>query len=304
MNIAILGLGRMGMQIAIRLKNAGFNVVGWNRGEDPRKEFESVGGKTVTNIKDLPAALGDGQKLYWVMLPNTVLEEFLFNEEGISSVLQSGDIIVDGGNSFYRETQRRSAEFAKRGVIMYDSGTSGGVHGLERGFAIMVGGPKENWPQIEPIFKALSSGDNYGLVGSSGAGHFVKMVHNGIEYGMMEAIAEGYGILHASEFDLDLNKVSTIYQTGSVISSWLIDLMKNIYTNPEVIDSTNGFVDATGEGEWTVQEAKRLGVDARVIEDSLVVRSESKDPANQEKYSNKLLALLRQQFGGHKVEKK
>jgi 6-phosphogluconate dehydrogenase len=304
MNIAILGLGRMGMQIAIRLKNAGFNVVGWNRGEDPRKEFESVGGKTVANIKDLPAALGDGQKLYWVMLPNTVLEDFMFNAEGISSILQSGDILVDGGNSFYRETQRRSAEFAKRGVIMYDSGTSGGVHGLERGFAIMVGGPKETWQQIEPIFKALSSGDNYGLVGSSGAGHFVKMVHNGIEYGMMEAIAEGYGILHASEFDLDLNKVSTIYQTGSVISSWLIDLMKNIYANPELIDSTNGFVDATGEGEWTVQEAKRLGIDARVIEDSLIVRSESKDPANQEKYSNKLLALLRQQFGGHKVEKK
>ena len=141
MNIAILGLGRMGMQIAVRLKNSGFNVVGWNRGEGPRQEFESLGGKTVADLKDLPAAMGEGQKVYWVMLPNTVLEEFMFGAGGISEILSAGDILVDGGNSFYKDTQRRSAEFAKRGVIMYDSGTSGGVHGLERGFAIMVGGP-------------------------------------------------------------------------------------------------------------------------------------------------------------------
>jgi 6-phosphogluconate dehydrogenase len=180
------------------------------------------------------------------------------------------------------------------------------VHGLERGFAVMVGGAKEQWPIIEPIFKTLSTPDagNYGLVGPSGAGHFVKMVHNGIEYGMMEAIAEGYAVMHASEFEFDFKQVSTIYQSGSVISSWLIDLTKNIYEHPETIESTSGAIDATGEGEWTINEAKRLGVDVRVIEDSLKVRTESKDPANKDKYSNKIVALLRQQFGGHKITKK
>jgi 6-phosphogluconate dehydrogenase len=306
MEIAVLGLGRMGMQIALRLHQAKFEVKAWNRGEEPREAFGNAGGTAFATAEELVASMQSEQRVFWVMLPNTIVDEFLFGEQGFAKLLKPGDIVIDGGNSFYKDTQRRNAEFAKLGISFYDCGTSGGVHGLERGFAVMVGGPKEQWSIIEPIFKTLSTPDanNYGLVGASGAGHFVKMVHNGIEYGMMEAIAEGYAVMHASEFDLDLKQVSTIYQSGSVISSWLIDLTKNIYEHPETIESTSGAIDATGEGEWTINEAKRLGIDVRVIEDSLKVRTESKDPVNKDKYSNKIVALLRQQFGGHKITKK
>jgi 6-phosphogluconate dehydrogenase len=167
----------------------------------------------------------------------------------------------------------------------------------------MVGGPKEQWPFVEPVFKALSSGENYGLLGKNGAGHFVKMVHNGIEYGMMEAIAEGYGVLKASDFKLDLGQVTKIYQEGSVVRSWLIDLTRNIFEQEDV-NGTSGLIEATGEGEWTVNDGKELGVDVRVIEDSLRVRHESTDPKNQEKFSNKIVALMRKQFGGHGITKK
>jgi 6-phosphogluconate dehydrogenase len=167
----------------------------------------------------------------------------------------------------------------------------------------MVGGSKEAWSAVEPVFKTLSSGDNYGLVGENGSGHFVKMVHNGIEYGMMEAIAEGYGVLEASNFKLDLKQVTRIYQTGSVVRSWLIDLMHNIFENEDVA-STSGKIDSTGEGEWTINAGKELGVDVRVIEASLKVRQESADPKNQTKFSNKIVALLRKQFGGHGITRK
>lgn len=303
MEIAVLGLGRMGMQIALRLHQAGFNVKAWNRSPEPREAFGNSGGTAFAHLPELASSMSKNPRVFWIMLPNTVMDEFLFGAESFAELLREGDIVIDGGNSFYKDTQRRSAELLKKGVSYYDCGTSGGVHGLERGFAVMVGGPKEQWAHIESVFKTLSTpgANNYGLVGASGAGHFVKMVHNGIEYGMMEAIGEGYAVMHASEFDLDLQKVTQIYQSGSVISSWLIDLTKNIYDHPESIEAASGVIDATGEGEWTIQEAKRLGVDVRVIEDSLKVRTESKDPANQNKYSNKIVALLRQQFGGHKV---
>jgi 6-phosphogluconate dehydrogenase len=305
MEIAVLGLGRMGMQIALRLHYADFKVKAWNRSEQPREAFGNAGGTAFGTIGELLESMQDPNRVFWVMLPNTIVDEFLFGAEGLAKQLKAGDVVIDGGNSFYKDTQRRNAEFEKLGIAFFDCGTSGGIHGLERGFAVMVGGPKEQWPTIEPIFKTLSTPDkdNYGLVGPSGAGHFVKMVHNGIEYGMMEAIAEGYAVMDASEFDFDFKQISTIYQSGSVISSWLIDLTKNIYEHPETIAATSGVI-ATGEGEWTINEAKRLGIDVRVIEDSLKVRTESKDPANKDKYSNKIVALLRQQFGGHKITKK
>jgi len=155
---------------------------------------------------------------------------------------------------------------------------------------------------VEPIFKALSGGSNYGLLGKNGAGHFTKMVHNGIEYGMMEAIAEGYAILKASDFELDLSEVTRVYQEGTVIRSWLIDLTKNIFDN-EDIESTSGYIHQLGEGKWTVDAGKELGVDVRVLEDSVKVRDESADEANQNKFSNKIVALLRKQFGGHSIKK-
>ncbi len=299
MKVAIFGLGKMGGQIARRLQSCGFEILAWNRSAGPREEVAKAGVKAFADVGRLLKNMTDQSRVFWLMLPHKIVDEFLQNQLGPH--LKPGDIVIDGGNSFYKDSIRRAEGLRAKGIVFYDCGTSGGVWGEKNGFALMVGGPKEQWPKIEPLMKALSSGENYGLVGKNGAGHFVKMVHNGIEYGMMESIAEGYGVLHASEFKLDLNQVTKIYQEGSVIKSWLIDLVRDIFEN-EDIESTSGFIEATGEGEWTVSAAKELGVDARVIEDSLKVRQESSDKKNQEKFSNKIVALLRKQFGGHGVQ--
>jgi 6-phosphogluconate dehydrogenase len=303
MQIAIFGLGKMGMQIAKRLHKNNFDVLAWNRSDHPRHEFENHGGKTFVTEEELVEAMSGDQRIFWIMLPNDVVEDFIFSEKGLKQYFREGDIVIDGGNSFYKDSIRRAEVLKSQGVYYFDSGTSGGVWGEENGFALMVGGPSEVWPTIEPIFKTLSSGINYGLVGPSGAGHFVKMVHNGIEYGMMEAIAEGYSVMKSSPYALDLAQVTRIYQVGSVVRSWLIDLMANIYQN-EDIEGTSGLVKATGEGEWTVNAGKEFGVDVRVIEDSLQVRRESELTENQDLYRNKILALLRKQFGGHGITKK
>ena len=303
MTVAIFGLGKMGTQIAKRLNKNNHQVLAWNRSEEPRQEVAKSGVKTFAEIPSLVSEMNEEPRIFWLMLPHKIVDEFLFTDDHLGPHLRSGDIVIDGGNSFYKDSMRRADELKKKGIHFFDSGTSGGVWGFENGFALMVGGPNEQWPIVEPIFKVLSSGNNYGLLGKSGAGHFVKMVHNGIEYGMMEAIAEGYGVLKASDFGLDLAQVTKIYQEGSVVRSWLIDLTRNIFEHEDV-EGTKGIIEATGEGEWTVNAGKELGVDVRVIEDSLKVRQESADPKNQQKFSNKIVALLRKQFGGHGVEKK
>ncbi len=298
MQIAIFGLGRMGMQIAKRLHKNGFEIFAWNRSSEPVEELKNFGGWATSDVSEAVGKLF-GQRVFWLMLPHEIVEDFLQNQLGPH--LKAGDIVIDGGNSFYKDSIKRSESLKSKGVIFYDCGTSGGVWGLKNGFALMVGGPHEHWNIIEPAIKALSSGENYGLVGANGAGHFVKMVHNGIEYGMMEAIAEGYGVLNASNFNLDLNQVTKIYQQGTVVRSWLIDLTRNIFEK-ENFDSVSGEIASSGEGEWTVSTAKELGVDVRVIEDALNVRKESSQAENQQKFSNKIVALLRKQFGGHGVK--
>ncbi len=299
--IAIFGLGKMGMQIARRLQKNGFEVLAWNRSEGPREEVAKSGVKVFADAEKAVKAITQEQRFFWLMLPQEVIGEFLNNQ--LIPHLKTGDIVIDGGNSLYKESIKRAEVLKALGVIFYDCGTSGGVWGEKEGFALMVGGPKEQWLQVEPIFKVLSSGENFGLVGKNGAGHFVKMVHNGIEYGMMEAIGEGYAIMKASNLDLDLLGVTKIYQQGSVVRSWLIDLVRNIFEH-EDIDTTKGEINMLGEGEWTVEAGKELGVDVRVLEDAVNVRKESKDPKNQNKFSNKIVALLRKQFGGHGVVKK
>jgi 6-phosphogluconate dehydrogenase len=324
MQIAVFGLGKMGSQIARRLHKNGFDVLAWNRSPEPREEVAKAGRKTFGDVSQLVAAMDqstlsasfetsasppEGEKnnelrstrrVFWLMLLQDVEEEFLQSQ--LMPHLKPGDIVIDGANNHYKVSIKRAEELKTKGVIYYDAGVSGGVWGYENGFALMVGGPKEQWSAVEPVFKALSSGSNYGLLGKNGAGHFVKMVHNGIEYGMMEAIAEGYAIMEASDFNLDLGQVTKIYQEGSVVKSWLIDLTKNIFDNEDVA-ATSGYIHQLGEGKWTVDAAKELGVDARVIEDSVKVRDESSDPKNQQKFSNKIVALLRKQFGGHGVTK-
>ncbi len=302
MQIAIFGLGKMGMQIAKRLKHNGFEVLAWNRSEPSREEFKNFGGQAFASLDELAGKLTDTPRIFWLMLPHTAVEDFLFNKTLLGGVLKKGDIVIDGGNSFYKDSIKR-AEGLKRakGIEFFDCGVSGGVWGEKNGFALMVGGENGKWQIVEPIFKALSAGENYGLLGQSGAGHFAKMVHNGIEYGMMEAIGEGYGVLEASNLKIDLKQVTQIFQQGTVIRSWLIDLTAKIFEE-EDLAKTKGEIDMNGEGEWTVKVAKELGVDVRVLEDSVNVRKESKDPKNHNKFSNKLVALLRKQFGGHGVK--
>lgn len=301
--IAIFGLGRMGGQIARRLYKNKFTVIAWNRSPEPVKEMKKSGIFSTSDIAEAVSKLGTSQRIFWVMLPQGIVDDFLFGKEHLGSFLKKGDIVIDGGNSFYKDSMRRAEKMKKKGVHFFDCGTSGGVWGEKNGFALMIGGPREKWPFIEPFMKALSAGDNYAYLGKAGAGHFTKMVHNGIEYGMMEAIGEGYAVLKASPFKLNLRDVTRVYQKGSVVRSWLIDLCRNIFED-EDIKNTSGKIDATGEGEWTVLAGKEFGVDVRVIEDSLQVRRESADPKNQKKFSNKIVALLRKQFGGHAIHSK
>lgn len=303
--LTIFGLGRMGVQIARRLHKKGFKVYAWNRSTEPVKEIKKAG---VWGSSDLREVIEKSEsfksksnpRIFWIMLPHPIVDDFIFGKEYLGKYLKKGDIVIDGGNSFYKESMRRADLLKKKGIYFFDSGTSGGVWGEKNGFALMVGGAKEKWKIVEPIFKALSAGDNYAYLGKAGAGHFTKMVHNGIEYGMMEAIGEGYAVLNASQFKLNLKDVTRVYQQGSVVRSWLIDLCRNIFEY-ENVDNTSGKIDANGEGEWTVNTAKELGIDVRVIEDSVNVRRESIDPEKQKKYSNKIVALLRKQFGGHAI---
>lgn len=301
--VAVFGLGRMGNQIAKRLSRKGFRVYGWNRSPDPVARLKRSKIFASSDIGETVAKMTASPRIFWIMLPHTTLDEFLFAPGHLGDHLRAGDIVIDGGNSYYKDSMRRSKELTKCGVHYFDCGTSGGVWGEKNGFALMVGGPKSVWKNIAPIMKALSSGYNFAYLGESGAGHFAKMVHNGIEYGMMEAIAEGYAVLDKSAFRYNLADVTRVYQKGSVVRSWLIDLCRNIFENEDVA-RTSGQIDATGEGEWTVRTAHELGIDVRVIADALAVRVESKESANQNKFSNKVVALMRKQFGGHAVHEK
>jgi 6-phosphogluconate dehydrogenase len=294
----------MGAQIARRLHKNGFTVTAWNRSPEPVTEIKRAGIFGTNDIAEAVARTGE-PRIFWIMLPHAIVDDFIFGREHLGPHLRKGDIVIDGGNSFYKDSMKRAEKLAAKGVHFFDSGTSGGVWGEKNGFAIMIGGDKTKWPIVEPIFKALSSGPddsgyNYAFLGKAGAGHFTKMVHNGIEYGMMEAIGEGYAVLEAGPFDLDLAAVTRVYQKGSVVRSWLIDLCRNIFEHEDV-QGTTGKIDATGEGEWTVKAGHEFGVDVRVIEASLDVRRESARPTNQKKFSNKIVALLRKQFGGHAI---
>lgn len=303
MTIGVIGLGRMGIQIARRLHKKGHRVWAWNRSPAPRASFARFGGKTALTIPELVKKL-KRPRIVWVMLPaGATTEEVLLGKSGLFHLLQKNDILIDGGNSFYEDSIRRAKTFAKRGVIFFDSGTSGGIHGEKHGFSLMVGGAKKSWPQVRPIFRDLAAGNSYGLVGSSGSGHFVKMVHNGIEYGMMEALAEGFALINKKDPRIDLAQVAKIWQQGSVISSRLVDWARDAFEK-ENLARVVGLVEHTGEGEWTIKVAKKLGVDVRVIKDALQVRRESAKPANQKLLRNKILALLRNRFGGHSVIRK
>ena len=301
MKLAMIGLGKMGANMARRLIGGGHEVVGYN--------LETAVTHTLaTEVSLIPAySLAeaveklDVPRVAWVMVPAGNPTESVIAE--LSNLLAAGDLIVDGGNSNYKETMRRGQMLAEKGINFVDVGTSGGVWGLTEGYSMMVGGTETAVATLTPALKTLAPGAElgWGHVGPSGAGHFVKMIHNGIEYGLMQAYAEGFEIMKAKEeFDLDLHQISEIWRFGSVVRSWLLDLTANALSNDGDLSNIKGYVPDSGEGRWTVQEAIDLDIPAPIITHSLFARFVSRQ---DDSFAAKLLAAMRNQFGGHAVVK-
>ncbi|MDT8306075.1 MAG: decarboxylating 6-phosphogluconate dehydrogenase [Anaerolineae bacterium] len=302
MELAMVGLGKMGANMTRRLIAAGHRVVGTDLDASTVRDLaEETGMAPATGLAEAIAQLTERPRVIWVMVPAGNPTENVVREA--AGLLDEGDIIVDGGNSNYQETMRRAAELRREGIYFVDVGTSGGVWGLELGYSMMIGGDNVAVPHLRPLFEALGPGidKGWGHVGPNGTGHFVKMIHNGIEYGMMQAYAEGFDIMRAkTDFDLDLYQIANIWRFGSVIRSWLLDLTALALEDDVTLSQLRGWVDDSGEGRWTVLEAIALDVPAPVITLSLQTRFASRV---EESYAAKLLAAMRNQFGGHAVKR-
>ncbi|PEN09311.1 6-phosphogluconate dehydrogenase (decarboxylating) [Longimonas halophila] len=299
MKIGMIGLGKMGANMSRRLMNDGHEVVGFDLDEKAVQELESDGADGATALDVLVGQL-DPPRVCWMMVPAGEAVDATINE--VLPHLNAGDILVDGGNSNYKDTLRRADRAKEAGMHYVDVGTSGGVWGLKEGYSMMVGGPDEAINHLRPAFETLAPGPDkgWGHMGAVGSGHFVKMVHNGIEYGVMQAYAEGFDILQAKEeFDLDLKDVAETWRFGSVIRSWLLDLTARALDDDPDLPDIAPWVDDSGEGRWTVKEAIDLDVPAPVITDALISRLDSRA---ENSYTHKLLAAMRNQFGGHDVK--
>lgn len=299
MELAMIGLGKMGANMATRLLRGGHSVIGYDLNEDNIKAFESEGGQGVLSLEAVAANLS-APRIVWVMVPSgNPTEQTIIN---LTDVLSPGDIIIDGGNSNYKESVRRGAMLAERGFHFVDVGTSGGIWGISEGYSMMVGSDKATIEQLTPIFETLAPAPDkgWGHVGPGGAGHFVKMVHNGIEYGLMQAYSEGFDLMRKKEeFALDLGQIAEIWRYGSVVRSWLLDLTATALAENPDLEGIAAYVTDSGEGRWTVVEAIDLGVAIPVISMALQRRFRSRDEAP---FSDKLLAAMRQQFGGHAIK--
>ena len=296
MEIGIYGLGRMGANMALRLVRGGHRVVASNRSAGPVDEAAAQGAEPAYTLEEMVAKLQERPRIVWLMVPSgQVTDEALHHA---MSLLAPGDIIIDGGNSNYKDTQRRAAEVQAAGMHMLDCGTSGGIWGLTEGYSLMIGGEYPIFQHCEPIFKTLAPENGYGYMGTHGAGHFVKMVHNGVEYGMLQAYGEGFEILEKSQFNLDLREVTRVWQHGSVVRSWLLDLAALAFEKSPNLEDIRGYVEDSGEGRWTVQAAIDESVPAPVITLSLLARFASRQ---DESFSAKVIAALRNEFGGHAV---
>lgn len=300
MEIAMIGLGKMGGNMVSRLLRSGHRVIVHNRSPEPVNVAVAEGAIAATSFEDAVAMMTPPRAV-WIMLPaGEVTEEAV---RRFSSLMDVGDVLIDGGNSNYKDSMRRSAYLADKGIYYVDSGTSGGIWGLSEGYSLMVGGRSEAIAIIRPALETLAPAADRGWahVGPSGAGHFVKMIHNGIEYGMMQAYAEGFEILRAKhEFDLDLHQIAELWRYGSVVRSWLLDLTANALAEDQDLSDLRGWVADSGEGRWTVFEAIDQDVPAPVITLALQMRFVSRQ---DDSYAAKLLAAMRNQFGGHAVKK-
>ncbi|MDP6350380.1 MAG: decarboxylating 6-phosphogluconate dehydrogenase [Chloroflexota bacterium] len=299
MELGIIGLGRMGANMTERLLGGGHRVVAYTRDAAKVQAAVDIGAVGAESIADLVGKL-TAPKAVWVMVPASGPTEDMIDT--LIPLLAAGDTIIDGGNANYKDSMRRAKNVGEYGLSFLDSGTSGGIWGLKNGYSLMVGGEPEVFARLEPLFQTLAPGHDkgYGLVGPAGAGHFTKMVHNGIEYGMMQAMGEGFEILaKKEEMGLDLAQVGRVWQHGSVIVSWLLDLAVLALEDDPKLEKLEAYVDDSGEGRWTVQEAIDLDSPAEVLTLALMRRFRSRDASP---FSDRMLAALRQQFGGHAVK--
>jgi 6-phosphogluconate dehydrogenase len=299
MQLAMIGLGKMGGNMSDRLLRGGHAVVTYDRSAEVVERYAKLGATGAASLADVVKKLA-APRIVWIMVPAGDPVDQTIDQ--LVPLLKEGDIIIDGGNSNFRDTIRRAAALSERGIQFIDCGTSGGVWGLENGYCLMVGGEKRSVQHCEPIFKTLAPPGGFAHVGPSGAGHYVKMVHNGIEYGMLQAYAEGYEILHASrDFPaIDLHQVSELWQYGSVVRSWLNELAVRAFEKDASLADIRGYVADSGEGRWTVKEAIDLDVPAPVITLSLLMRFRSRQ---EDSFSARVIAALRNEFGGHAVQK-
>ncbi|MBP9192738.1 MAG: decarboxylating 6-phosphogluconate dehydrogenase [Ignavibacteria bacterium] len=298
MQIGFIGLGKMGAFMVERLLKDGHEVVVYNRSHEKIKEIEKKGAKGAYSLEELTEKLNE-PKLIWMMIPSgdTVTRMI----ESLVPLLSKGDILIDGGNSYYKDSVRRSDELKTLGIDYLDVGTSGGIWGLQIGYCVMIGGEKKIFEHCEPIFKSLAPPEGYKYIGSSGAGHYVKMVHNGIEYGMMQAFAEGFELMHASDYNIDLEGVASLWGKGSVVRSWLLELLTDALKDDKDLKEIKDYVEDSGEGRWTVLDGIEKSIPLPVITESLFMRFRSRQ---EESYGAKILAALRNEFGGHNIHKK
>ena len=297
MKLAMIGLGRMGMNMAKRLLKGGHQVVAYNRSPEKTKQLVEAGAIGAYSLSEVAENLSP-PRIVWMMLPAGQAVDDHIRE--FKDLLLPDDIVIDGGNTYYKDDIRRAKLLEEKGIRCMDAGVSGGIWGLQIGYCLMIGGDSATFKQLEPIFKTLAPEEGYLHCGVTGAGHFVKMVHNGIEYGMMQAYGEGFEILEASEYAGSLNyaDVAHLWNQGSVVRSWLLELAEAAFRKDEKLSDIKGYVEDSGEGRWTIQQALETGVPAQVITLSLLrrFRSRQKDP-----FTDRVLAALRREFGGHAV---
>lgn len=297
MQIGLIGLGKMGYNLALNLQDNGHNIIATDVNDQQVKDIQQEGVTPAFSIQELVDQL-ESPKTIWMMVPAGEITEQVIAE--LKGLLNEGDRLIDGGNSNYKDTLRRAEELNELGIHYFDVGTSGGTDGARNGACYMIGGPKEEFQKIESIFYDTAVENGYHYAGKVGSGHFLKMVHNGIEYGMMQAIGEGFDILEKSQFDYDYESVAQVWNHGSVIRSWLMELTQNAFSKDAKLDDIRGIMNSSGEGKWTVESALDLETAAPVITMALMMRYRSQE---DDTFTGKVVAALRNEFGGHAVVK-
>ncbi|MGC1240967.1 MAG: decarboxylating 6-phosphogluconate dehydrogenase [Chryseosolibacter sp.] len=297
MQIALIGLGKMGFNLGLNLHHQKHEVLAFDLNQQTVASIKERGITTANSIEQLVNAL-TGRRVVWLMIPAGAAVDLTLQE--LTPLLRAGDIVIDGGNSNYKDTMRRAKKLESHGIEFLDCGTSGGTDGALHGICAMLGGKKDAFQYCEPFIRDIAVPNGYLYCGPSGAGHFVKMIHNGIEYGMMQSIAEGFEVLHKSEFNLDLKSVAGVWNHGSVVRSWLMELTENALSKDPKLEGIKGIMHSSGEGKWTLETALEKQIATPVIALSLLMRYRSLE---EDTFSGKIVAALRNEFGGHAVEK-